>query len=64
MKNFSRGDLVKIGEDGELAVVRQVIMYDNEIKYIVLNVQGEVINVQGDKIKEIVRVRPLTFYHG
>jgi hypothetical protein len=64
MKLFNRGDLVTIGEGGVLAVVRQVIMYDNEIKYVILNIQGEYINIKGDKIKELVRVRPLTFNHG
>ena len=64
MKRFSRGDLVTVGDNEELAVVKEVILYDNQIKYLILNIKGEHITIKGEKIKEVVKIRSIPFYHG
>ena len=57
MKHFSRGDFVRIGETKTFGVVREVMILDNEIKYVVLNIEGEIVHVKGILVKEIIRVR-------
>ena len=64
MKRFNRGDLVRIIGSNIFGVVTEVMIVDDKIKYLVLNIEGNMEKLLGDGIKEITRVRPLNTCHG
>ena len=55
MKQFNRGDFVRIAQSNVFGVVTEIVITNGKIEYLILNIEGQYENI---------KVRPMTINHG